>query len=59
MAKMLELSDPDFQKTTTNVLMDPVEQVDNIHKQMECFSRDMETITKSQRKTLDFSKNTV
>lgn len=56
---MLELSDPDFQKTTTNVLMDPVEQVDNINKQMECFSRDMETITKSQRKTLDFSKNTV
>ena len=43
---MLELPDRDFNITIINVLKDLMEQVNNMHEQMENFSRKMETVRK-------------
>lgn len=52
---MSELLNRKFKTTVINILIDPLENVDNIHKQMGGFSRETETIEQSQEEMLEIT----
>lgn len=52
---MSELLNRKFKTTVINILIDPLENVDNIHKQMEVFSRETETVKESQEEMLEIT----